>query len=140
MRSRLWLVLALAAACGGDDDGGGGGSDGGGDDPDAGGQPIDCESSAGEVAASGVVRLGDSVGSWATGPRIEGIFTAGTDWQFFALAPQYQVESARAGDCILYEWEPSFCDPACEAGQCHQGECKPFPEVLSAGEMRVDIG
>jgi hypothetical protein len=139
----------VAAGCGGDDDDGAGddgaGDDGAGDDGDGdggdgdGGAPVDCEPGAGAQPASGVVRVGGSVGAWTTGPAIDGILTTGSDWQFFDLAPQRQTETGSAGDCVLYEWEPSFCEPVCETGLCHEGECKPYPELLSAGTLTVDI-
>jgi hypothetical protein len=137
----LLLPLIAAAGCGGADGGDDdqGDADDGDDGGDGDGEPIVCEPAAGEQTASGVVRIGGSAGVWATGPAIDGILSTGTDWQFFALAPQRQTESARAGDCVLFEWEPSLCDPACEDGICHEGECSPFPELVSAGTLTVDI-
>lgn len=145
------FALIVATGCGSDDDGGGatdgatddgtddggGGEDGGGDD---GGAPIECEPAPGEVPASGVVRIGGSAGTWSSGPGIDAVVSTGIDWQFFALAPQRQTETASAGDCVLYEWEPSLCEPACEAGLCHEGECTAFPEMVSAGTLTVGVG
>ena len=142
------LVLALIAGCGGDDDDGGSADDGagdadgadGGDDGGDDGVPIECEPVAGEEPASGVVRIGGSAGTWTSGPGIDAVLSTGVDWQFFALAPQRQTETASAGDCVLYEWEPSLCEPACEGGLCHEGECLPFPELVSAGTLTVGVG
>lgn len=147
----LALVLILAAGCGGDDDddddGGAAddgtsddGADGGDDGGDDGGAPIECEPVAGEGPASGVVRIGGSAGTWSNGPAIDAVMSTGIDWQFFALAPQRQTETASAGDCVLYEWEPSLCEPACEASLCHEGECTAFPEMVSAGTLTVGVG
>ena len=132
MRSAILLVCVLAhAGCGGDDDDGGGAADGGGS-----GNP-DCELAAGTMAASGAVRIGGVETIEGVGASVEGLLVTGTDWQFFNMAPQRQVESARAGDCVLYQWEPSFCDPECTDGICHDGTCKSYPELISAGTLRV---
>ncbi|HEU5057766.1 MAG TPA: hypothetical protein VFU21_14645 [Kofleriaceae bacterium] len=127
----LLLCLLLHVACGGDDDGGVGGADGGGNP--------ECETSEG-AAASGVVKIGGVASTGGSRASVDGILVAGTDWQFFDLAPQRQVESARAGDCVLYEWEPTFCEEECAGTICHDGECKPAPELLSAGTLRIVAG
>src|SRR5262245_20893944 len=92
---RLVLVLLLVAACGGGGDAGG--------DQDGGGEPTECEPSAGSTPASGVVRVGGTSGVWSNGPSIDGVLSTGRNWQWFGLAPQLQVETARAGACVLYE-------------------------------------
>jgi hypothetical protein len=129
---RMALLITLLAACGGDDDGGGG-SDAGGGNPE-------CETEPGSTPASGVVRIGGVTSADGSSASIEGFLVAGMDWEFFNLAPQRQEESMRAGDCVLYLSEPSFCDPECVGTMCHQGECLPFPEPLSAGTLRVVAG
>jgi hypothetical protein len=135
VRSRILFVCVLAhAACGGDDDGGGGPT------PDAGTGNPQCETEPGDTPASGAVRLGGVTTLQGTRAGLDGLLVAGTDWQFFNMAPQRQVESARAGDCVLYEWEPAFCDPECAGTICHDGECKSAPELLSAGTLRVVAG
>ena len=132
MRRLLAVVLSLTACGGGgDDDEGGGGADGGG-----GGNPA-CETSAGTMPASGAVKIGGVETIEGVRASVEGLLVTGTDWQFFNMAPQRQIESARAGDCVLYEWEPSFCDPECTDGICHDGTCKSYPELISAGTLRV---
>lgn len=133
MRRGLFLLCALAhVACGGDDDGGEG--------ADAGTGNPQCEPEPGNTAASGAVRVGGITTLAGTRVTLDGLLVSGTDWQFFDMAPQRQSESARAGDCVLYETDPSFCDPECTDGLCHEGECKPFPELLSAGTLRVVAG
>ena len=135
MRWLLAVVLSLAGCGGGgDDDEGGGGVVGGG-----GGNPA-CESADGSMAASGDVKIGGVQTIEGDRASVEGVLVAGTDWQFFGMAPQRQIESARAGDCVLYEWEPSFCDPECTDGICHDGTCKSYPELISAGTLRVVAG
>lgn len=133
MRWLLAVVLSLAGCGGGGDD------DGGGERADGGGNP-ECETAAGTMAASGVVKVGGVATTDGNRASLEGLLVAGTDWQFFGLAPQRQVESARAGDCVLYQWEPAFCDPECTDGICHDGTCKSYPELISAGTLRVVVG
>ena len=132
-----WLLAALVAfaggGCGGDDGGSGGGRVDGGGNPE-------CEAEAGSMPASGAVKLGGVTTIDDTRASLEGLLVSGTDWQFFNMAPQRQVESARAGDCVLYQWEPAFCEPACTDGICHDGECKSYPDLLSAGTLRVVAG
>ena len=127
----LLVVLIACAGCGGDDDGDA--------RPDAGGGNPDCEASDG-MPASGVVKIGGITDIDGIRAAVEGVLVEGTDWQFFDMSPQVQVESARAGDCVLYEWEPTFCDPDCGEGICVDGECKPFPATTSAGTLRIVAG
>lgn len=134
MRRGIFLFCLLAhAGCGGDDDGGG-------DRPDGGGSNPECAAEPGTMPASGAVKIGGVASTDGNRASVEGLLVAGTDWQFFNMSPQRQVESARAGDCVLYEWEPAFCDPACEGGICHDGECKSYPELISAGTLRLVAG
>jgi hypothetical protein len=129
----LLLCVAIHVACGSDDDDGDvGGADGGGNPQ--------CETAEGTVAASGIVKIGGVTDILGPRAAVEGVLVEGTDWQFFDMSPQLQIESARAGDCILYEWEPTFCDPECIEGICNDGECKPFPATTSAGTLRIVAG
>lgn len=129
-----WLLAALVAftGCGGGDDDDGAGRDGGGNPQ--------CEAAEGSTSASGVVKLGGITDIGGVRATVEGVLAEGTDWQFFDMSPQRQVESARAGDCVLYLWEPTFCDPECTEGICHDGECKSYPAIVSAGTLRVVAG
>ena len=131
MRSGILLLCVLAqAGCGGGDDDGGGQGDAGTGNPQ-------CEAEAGSVSASGAFRIGGVAATEQSRALLEGVMVSGTDWQFFNMAPQRQVESARAGDCVLYEWQPSFCEEECTDSICHDGECKPSPDYVSAGTLRV---
>jgi hypothetical protein len=127
----LLVVVIACAACGGDDDGA--------PPPDGDGGNPNCEASDG-APASGVVKIGGITDIQGTRAAVEAMLVEGTDWQFFDMSPQVQVESARAGDCVLYEWEPAFCDPDCGEGICVDGECKPFPGTISAGTLRIVAG
>jgi len=126
----LLAALVVLAGCGGDDDGGG---------PDAGGGNPACQTREGRTPASGAVRIGQVTAPYGSRSEVEGVLVGGTDWQFFDMAPQRQIESARSGDCVLYEWQPSFCEPECLDGLCHQGECTSYPEPVSAGTLAVEV-
>jgi hypothetical protein len=135
MRS-IALMVVCVCACGengGDGGDGGGGSDAGQlDAPSA----AECEPAAAGAPASGVIRIGERRGRRGAGALVDGVVVGDQAWRFSGLAPQLQQETAREGDCVLYEYEPSFCDPPCQ-GFCVDKECRPFPEYLSAGTLHV---
>lgn len=50
----------------------------------------------------------------------------------------FHEEGERAGACRLLTYEPSPCDPACEAEQiCQRGQCMSYPAVVSAGALEL---
>ncbi|HTE56268.1 MAG TPA: hypothetical protein VK698_35690 [Kofleriaceae bacterium] len=132
-RSMVVVVVAWTAACGGD---GAGSVDGGNGRPDAGPSAGTCEPAATGAAASGVVRIGARRGRRGEGGWVEAVMVADQAWRFSGLAPQLQQETAREGDCVLYEYEPSFCDQPCD-GFCVEDTCRAYPRYLSAGTLHV---
>lgn len=136
---RAVLLVALGAACGGEG-AGQGGPDGGAGPRDAGGADArpsgTCEPAAGGTPASGVVRITTRRGRNGEGSLVEAVLVADPAWTFSGLAPQLQVEAAREGDCVLHEYEPSLCEPACD-GFCVDESCRAYPQYLSAGTLHV---
>jgi hypothetical protein len=138
----MLVVAALGAACGGDDDDGPAGVDGGGGGGDGGGADAappggTCEPASSGTPASGVVRIGARRGRRGEASQVEAVLVADPVWTFSGLAPQFQVEAAREGDCVLHEYEPSLCEPACD-GLCVDETCRAYPEYLSAGTLHVE--
>jgi hypothetical protein len=139
-RSCPKLIASLSlclAACGGDSGDGPRGD--AGPDPDAPAGGSSCDPAATGDEATGVIRIGTSDGQAGTTSTLRGVLVGGSGWFFSGLAPQRQHVSAEEGDCVLYEWEPSFCDPACTTGLCDDGECHAYPRYLSAGAIQVSI-
>lgn len=113
-------MALLPAACAGD-----------------GGEGLDCALVAGSQAASGVVRVGDGRRYEGSFARVQAALVDGVGWRFSGIAPQTQTEIAREGDCVLYEYQPSFCEECFSF--CDQGTCIAFPTYLSAGTLTFAI-
>lgn len=126
MTHRLIWLIALAAC---------------GDDP---GVPVDAPSEDAPDAGTPRARIG-----WVdiyedrflyedgTGP-MESRRSQVTAQFFQGRPPSFHHQTMAAGACVLREYTPSLCDPACTDGLCVQPDvCEPWPQLISAGRLTV---
>jgi len=69
---------------------------------------------------------------------------AEADWLIFegevldGSAVEFHEEAERRGFCRLLTYEPSFCDPACDAAEvCIGGACRAYPSRLAIGTLEL---
>ena len=123
-------VAFLLAACGGDDDGANDDGAGGADAAPAGDGSTDRATDF-EPNPVGTVQLVES--------NVAGLQSAQATLRDRAEQPPALL-LASEGDCEIWTHalEPAQCDPPCQGGYCvSDGQCEPFPEPISAGEIEV---
>jgi hypothetical protein len=127
-----WLLVAVLVAAGCE-----GGADRASGDGGAADGAVDggAEGSGYQPLRSGFVNVIAGSPFREDGAGLEGLFAHLADGP--AVPTPHLV--AAAGSCAVYAHPgPGFCDPACEAAACVDGECVAFAELVDAGVIEVE--
>ena len=130
MRRAAWFVsLGLSIACGGStsnasDTADGGLADDAGPESD-GGTDLTCDN---PLAAGGRFIVSQQNGVASFYGSVEDHAT-----------PQPAIEQNRVGDCAIYAFTPTLCEPACSSGICIESVCHSYPETKPIGNITLDV-